>query len=239
MAARVVRGRAETFRIAHASDPRRRGALFHHYDTTAEIATVVCDAATPPDAGAVDGAPDRVRYAPAFAQYGFRYARVNFTGAGVPTGGVAAGDVELEATFVSTLAAAPGARFACGNAVLNATRLGSRARVELGVDPDRLPDAERAGWLGGSASRPRRCCARRRASGLHGAYRLFCELMARSRADDDNLPDVVPFLGGHGGAGTPTWTRPSRSSPTGCGSTSTTRPPSPTSTIPSRRTSRT
>ena len=31
-------------------------------------------------------------------------------------------------------------------------------------------------------------------------------VLALLESDDDNIPDVVPFFGGHGGSGTPTWT---------------------------------
>ena len=77
------------------------------------------------------------------------------------------------------------------------------ARSNWASIPTDCPTRERAGWLGDaqlSAETVLRAWGGP-ASGAHGAYRLFCELMALSRADDDNLPDVVPFLGGHGGAG--------------------------------------
>ena len=63
--------------------------------------------------------------------------------------------------------------------------------------------SERAGWLGDAHVGSETVLRNYDAS---GAYRLFLEMIAESLDSDGNPPDVVPFLGGHGGGGTPTWT---------------------------------
>eukprot|EP01052_Picozoa_sp_SAG31_P040391 SAG31_NODE_5836_length_2303_cov_1.138838_3_plen_203_part_01 len=60
-----------------------------------------------------------------------------------------------------------------------------------------------AGWLGDAHVGSETVLRNYDAS---GAYRLFVEMIAESINEEGDPPDVVPFLGGRGGGGTPTWT---------------------------------
>ena len=195
--------------------PRERGALFHHYDTTAEPRPCCV---TPRRRRRGRG---RRRLTACATRRRSRSTasgtRVNFTGAGVPTGGVAAGDVSSRRRS-SRRSRPRRARARCGNAVLNATPLLvlASARSNWASIPP-MPDARARGLARRRAARGRDGAARAwRALGLHGAYRLFCEPMG-PRGDDDNLPDVVPFLAATAARARRRGRRPSRSSPTGCG----------------------
>ena len=133
---------------------------------------------------------------------GFRFAEVTQT----------AGEAfDLSTLNISSLFVSTGfdtrkdSSFECSHNLTNRINTATRvsARSNFLSFPTDCPQRERAGWLGDAHIGSETVLRNYDAS---GAYRLFVEMIAESLDDAGNPPDVVPFLGGHGGGGTPTWT---------------------------------
>ena len=180
------------------------GSLYHHIQgSSTEISTFSCD-----DSSVSASATGVVTYRSRWTQMGYRYIEINQTSGG--TTATAAdfdwGVVNVTGLFVTAgFDVGRGSSFNCSDPLTNRIQLATlaAARSNWLSFPTDCPQRERAGWLGdahvGSETVLRN---------LHavGGYRLFLEMIAEELNSEGNPPDVVPFLGGHGGGGTPTWT---------------------------------
>ena len=186
-----------TMQYAEAIHANR--TLYHHFPTSAEIGVLYVDCSSSSSSGT------NVTYTPVFAQSGFRYLGVVVTAMETamfdimftPTAAM------FTARWVSTSFERAGT-FSCGHAGLNTINemVLRSARSNWQSIPTDCPTRERAGWLG-DAHIAAETVLRNFDAG--SAYRLFLQQIGESENDAGDPSDVVPFLGGHGGGGSPTW----------------------------------
>jgi alpha-L-rhamnosidase len=174
-----------------------KGPVFHHFPNSKEVATLFCSAASPGD-------DEGLEYTVHFSQMGFRYVQLSLSAvhnssisAFVPSKDM------LTARFIST-SFVHHAQFACSDQVITGSQhmILASARSNWMSIPTDCPTRERAGWLGDAHIAAETIL---RNFDAYGGYRLFLRQIDESLNAEGCPPDVVPFLGGHGGGGTPTW----------------------------------